>query len=170
MILLIGNTGVGKTTIESKLIENHGFSPVTVYTNRTPRKSDPGYYRFTSRKMIDNDNFIKYYDDGDVFYAMHLRDWASDSKTVLSLLTAKSLKKLIKELGETFLIVYIERPDGMKDVDILDRGMTPAELEFRRSQEEETYDYVINKLKAPKITNISVSEAAKGIAKLASIN
>jgi ABC-type oligopeptide transport system ATPase subunit len=67
IIILVGASGVGKTTIEKKLLEKYSeLSPVKIFVNRKIRDDDPHYIQPLTK-----------YDpkkDGEVVYQLNIKD------------------------------------------------------------------------------------------------
>jgi len=54
IVALVGGSCVGKTTLESKMINELNYSPVIICTTRKSRKDDPEHYKFFSEEEFSN--------------------------------------------------------------------------------------------------------------------
>ena len=76
---LVGISGVGKSTIAERLVEEHDFVWLTSYTTRQPRASD----RDGELRYIDEDDFLQRAHRGDFLEtARHGEHWYALAKTV----------------------------------------------------------------------------------------
>jgi len=48
IVILVGSSCAGKSTLENKLIHEVGYRPVSVHTTRPPREDDPSHYHYYS--------------------------------------------------------------------------------------------------------------------------
>jgi len=156
LIVLCGKSGVGKTTLERKLVDA-GIQPVTIYTTRTGRQDDPYYYIHVSKGM-----FNKFYMEGKFFhhmetgdgnhYGYHLRD--TDKDSVVSFLSSKDIKA-VKEIFdgtdvEVIAIELVAKYDPEKVYN--ERGMGEEDIADRESKScgnlpkihrDEAYEYLM---------------------------
>ena len=97
LIILLGSACVGKTTIETKMINDMGCCPVTIITTRNERRDDPPHYRFVSLdafEMLDNLDFVL--QTSISLYGYVVND---APVSVVSLISAKDVDELIEAVS-----------------------------------------------------------------------
>lgn len=155
IIILVGESASGKSTIEKALVKNHGFQKVISYTTRPPRKGEIDgidYHFITDEqfKELEAKNFFaevgKY---REWYYGSSISDCKKDG--MVAVLTPHGLRQMkeIKGLDVTSFYINIPRRDRM--VKILQRGDDIEEC-YRRSVSdigmfdgiEDEVDYILN--------------------------
>lgn len=120
IIVLLGASGTGKSTIENELSLNHGFDKIVSYTTRKPRKYETSgrEYWFVSanefKEKINKNTFAEYdeYSQGRL-YGTAKEDYNSGNKVVV--LTPNGLRQLKKNHSvENIFSVLIEANLGTR--------------------------------------------------------
>ena len=155
MIVLVGESASGKSTIEKALVKNHGFQKVISYTTRKPRPTEINGidYHFIideQFKKLEAENFFaevgKY---REWYYGSSISDCKKDG--MVAVLTPHGLRQMkeIKGLDVTSFYINVPRRDRM--IKILQRGDNIDEC-YRRSTSdqgqfdgiEDEVDYILN--------------------------
>lgn len=128
IIVLLGASGSGKSTIESELATNHGYEKVVSYTTRKPRDGEVNGkdYYFTNNdtfiEMLEDDLFAEYdeYSQGRYYGTLKL-DYVSDNNRVV-VLTPNGLRQLKKNCKmDNVFSVLVESSLGTRVKRYIDR-------------------------------------------------
>lgn len=152
MLVLVGKTGSGKTTIANDLVKNWGYKKVVTYTTRKPRKNEKNGvdYHFVTldefEEMESNDFFAETTsyvkeDEGLVKYGTSkesLKDKTLERVVILNPDGLKSVKGLTS--------IYLKCNNDTLRARATKRGDNPGEIERRLEADdsdfEDIYDYV----------------------------
>jgi guanylate kinase len=154
MIVLVGESASGKSSIEKFLVEKCGYNKIITYTTRPPRQNevDGIDYHFIS---IDKFNELK--DQGFFAETACYRDWLygsakedyTDNK--IAVLTPHGLRQISKLDNIDITSFYINVPRRDRLIKILQRGDNIEEAYRRNLSDvgqfdglEDEVDYVIN--------------------------
>lgn len=127
IIVLLGASSSGKSTIENELATHHGFEKIISYTTRQPRESEENgkdYY------FVDNDTFNEILDRGlfaehdeysqNRLYGTLKSDYVEGNKVVV--LTPNGLRQLKKNCpNEDIFTVLVEASLGTRIKRYVDR-------------------------------------------------
>lgn len=120
VIVLLGASGTGKSTIEKELANHHNYEKIISYTTRTMRDCEENgkdYFFTNLETFIDmkNSNLFAEYDE----YSQHRlygtlkSDYLSGNKVVV--LTPNGLRKIKKSLDpDQYFTVLVESPLGTR--------------------------------------------------------
>lgn len=158
MIILIGESGSGKTTILNEL-EKRGFKKAINHTTRPKRKTDDELNEY---KFLSKDEFNKMWEEGkllqraefnDEFYGISTDSLKPDVACVSITDSVKDIKKRVKELEikdvdiKTF---YIYVPEEERINRMLKRGDSIEQINKRLKIDKEKFiearevaDYVV---------------------------
>ena len=154
MIVLVGESASGKSSIEKYLVDNYGYSKVISYTTRSPRpnEADGVDYHF-----INVEEFMKLKERGFFAETAVYNNWhygtakkdCTDDK--IAVLTPHGLRQIAKVDGINAVSFYINVPRRDRLIKILQRG-DDIEEAYRRSLSdvgqfdgiEDEVNYVIN--------------------------
>lgn len=135
MIVLVGESASGKSSIEKYLVNNYEYKKVVSYTTRPPRNEeiDGVDYHF-----IDTEKFLKLKADGFFAETAMYREWyygtakedCTDDK--VAVLTPHGLRQISKIDGINVISFYINVPRRDRLIKILQRGDNIEEA-YRRS-------------------------------------
>ena len=154
MIVLVGESASGKSSIEKYLVGNCGYSKVVSYTTRQPRE---GEINGIDYHFIDKSQFHRLKEQGFFaetavyngwYYGTSKEDCTDDKVAVL---TPHGLRQVSKIEGINVLSFYINVPRRDRLIKILQRGDNIEEA-YRRSLSdvgqfdgiEDEVDFVIN--------------------------
>lgn len=127
IIVLLGASGSGKSTIENELATHHGFKKIISYTTRQPREGEingKDYYftnNETFNEMIKDGLFAEYdeYSQGRL-YGTLISDYAEGNKVVV--LTPNGLRELMMRVSsENIYPVLVEANLGTRVKRYIDR-------------------------------------------------
>jgi guanylate kinase len=135
MIILLGESASGKSTVEKELCRNHGMKKIISYTTRQPREGevDGIDYHFISKEKFNElkkSGFfaeIGYYNGW--WYGSAVEDCTDDKVAVLTPHGFRQLK-VINGLNITSFYINVPRRDRL--IKILQRG-DDIEESYRRS-------------------------------------
>jgi guanylate kinase len=154
MIVLVGESASGKSSIEKYLVDNYGYSKVVSYTTRSPRLNevDGVDYHFVSVEKFTKLKEQGFFAETAVYNNWHYgtaKEDCIDDK--IAVLTPHGLRQIEKVDGITVISFYINVPRRDRLIKILQRG-DDIEEAYRRSLSdvgqfdgiEDEVDYVIN--------------------------
>lgn len=169
MIVLVGESASGKSSIEKYLVDNYGYSKVVSYTTRQPRKDeiDGLDYHF-----ITKDEFLELKEKGFFaetamyngwYYGTAKKDCTNDK---IAVLTPHGLRQISKLNDINVISFYINVPRRDRLIKILQRGDNIEEA-YRRSLSdvgqfdgiEDEVDFVIDNVEYEK----SIMEIAEEV-------
>lgn len=135
MIVLIGGSGSGKSSIENNLVKKHGYNKIISYTTRKPREGEVegvDYHYITEEKFkqLKENNFFAesaQYNDWD--YGVAKEDCTDDKVVVLS---PHGLRQISKIKDINVISFYIDVPRRDRLIQSLRRGDNIEEA-YRRS-------------------------------------
>ncbi len=154
MIVLVGESASGKSSIEKYLVDNYGYNKIISYTTREPREGeiDGVDYHF-----ISVEQFYRLKGQGFFAETAMYREWnygvakedCTDDK--VAVLTPHGLRQVSKIDGINVISFYINVPRRDRLIKILQRGDNIEEA-YRRSLSdvgqfdgiEDEVDFVIN--------------------------
>jgi len=146
LIILLGESSSGKSTVERKLVENFGYSKIISYTTRSPRYKD-GEVDGVDYHFITDEEFneLKSKD----FFAEHAcyngwqygsaKEDCTDDKVVV--LTPHGLRQLLKKNDDLNIVSFyinVSRRDRL--IKILERGDVIEEAYRRNLTDAGQYD------------------------------
>ena len=135
MIVLVGESASGKSSIEKNLVENYGFNKVVSYTTRKPRDGevDGVDYHFIDKSQFKRLKIQGFFAEtamyNDWHYGTAKRDCTDDKVAVL---TPHGLRQISKIQGINVVSFYINVPRRDRLIKILQRGDNIEEA-YRRS-------------------------------------
>lgn len=135
MLILIGESASGKSSIEKKLVKKYGYEKVTSYTTRKPRKGeiDGIDYHFVSEEKFLELKKDGFFAETATYNGWHYgtakEDYLSYNK--IAILTPHGLRQ-IKKLGIDVISCYIKVSRRDRLIKILQRGDN-IEESYRRN-------------------------------------
>ena len=155
IITISGPRGVGKSTVMTKLSQEHGIAPIVPYTTRDMRsgEEDGVDYRFVDHAQFNQLRHARpMFDVLDLNgnqYGTPLRDFedithASDLETIRSVnLAANSAVQLKRQLGLTVVRSIFIIPASWNDIERQMREKGVNELEIRKRRGTEPTDLTL---------------------------
>ena len=139
MIVLVGESASGKSSIEKYLVDNYGYNRIISYTTRPPRNGeiDGVDYHF-----VDTETFIKLKEQSFFAETTTYRGWcygsAKDDCTddKVCVMNPHGFRQLLKNNGLNIKSFYINVPRRDRLIKILQRG-DDIEEAYRRSVSDE---------------------------------
>ena len=127
IIVLLGASGSGKSTIEHELATHYGFEKIISYTTREPRKNEENGkdYYFVDNETFNeilNDNLFAEYDEysQNRLYGTLKSDYIDGNKVVV--LTPNGLRQIKKNCkNENIFIVLVKASLGTRIKRYIDR-------------------------------------------------
>lgn len=135
MIVLVGESASGKSSIEKYLVDNYGYNKVVSYTTRQPRPNEVDGIDY---HFVSVDEFLKLKEQGFFAETAVYNNWyygtakedCTDDK--IAVLTPHGLRQISKVNGINVLSFYIDVPRRDRLIKILQRG-DDIEEAYRRS-------------------------------------
>lgn len=173
MLVLVGESASGKSSIEKYLVENCGYNKIVSYTTRQPREGevDGVDYHFITKsqfhRLKEQNFFAETAIYNDWYYGVAKEDCTNDKVAVL---TPHGLRQVSKIKDINVISFYINVPRRDRLIKILQRGDS-IEESYRRNLSDvgmfdgiwDEVDYVINNTGY----NKSIAEMSKEILYLA---
>lgn len=173
MIVLVGESASGKSSIEKYLVDNYGYKKIISYTTRQPREGETNGvdYHFITRsqfrRLKEQGFFAETAVYNDWYYGVAKKDCTDDKVAVL---TPHGLRQVSKIKDINVMSFYINVPRRDRLIKILQRGDS-IEESYRRNLSDvgmfdgiqDEVDYVINNAEY----NKSIEEMSKEILHLA---
>ena len=173
MLVLVGESASGKSSIEKYLVDNCGYKKIVSYTTRQPREGevDGVDYHFIDkskfRRLKEQEFFAETAVYNDWYYGVAKKDCTDDKVAVL---TPHGLRQVAKIDGINIISFYINVPRRDRLIKILQRGDS-IEESYRRNLSDvgmfdgiwDEVDYVINN----NGYNKSIAEMSKEVLHLA---
>lgn len=139
IIILLGESASGKSTIEKALVKNYGYQKIISYTTRKPRPTEIDgidYHFITDEqfKELEAENFFA--EVGEYrgwYYGSSILDCMKDG--MVAVLTPHGLRQMKKIKGLDIVSFYINVPRRDRMIKILQRGDNIEEC-IRRSQSD----------------------------------
>lgn len=153
MLVLVGESASGKSSIEKYLVDNYGYNKIISYTTRQPREGevDGKDYHFITveqfHKLKSEDFFAETAVYNNWYYGIAKEDCTDDRVAVLTPHGLRQVSKL-KDINVTSFYIKVPRRDRL--IKILQRGDNIEEA-YRRSLSdvgqfdgiEDEVDYII---------------------------
>lgn len=161
MIVLIGKTASGKTTILNKLVSGYGYKKIITYTTRPirPNEKQGDTYHFISedefKQKIDNGFFAEYKtyntEFGVWYYGTALEDLENaDNKTAI-ILTPDGYRDIVRKLSTKPKAIYIYANNTTIEQRLLARG--DDKNEAQRRLDHDNIDFYCIESEVDKIVN-----------------
>lgn len=136
MIVLVGESASGKSSIEKYLVDNCGYNKIVSYTTRDPREGevDGIDYHFITVEHFNELKKKNFFAETAIYnnwnYGVAREDCASDKVAVL---TPHGLRQVVRLMGASHVIsFYINVPRRDRLIKILQRGDS-IEESYRRN-------------------------------------
>jgi len=143
MIILIGPSASGKTTIANKLIEKYGFKKFVTNTTRSPRVGevdgiDYHFISFDTFKEKDAKGlFIESISYHDNYYATSIEEVSDDKVLVVDILGGN---KFYERLKDEVCIFYLSCEETILEERMISRGDSIEQIRARMSGDKEYFD------------------------------
>lgn len=154
MIVLVGESASGKSSIETYLMNNYGYKKIVSYTTRSPRlgEVDGIDYHFISLEEFKRLKECDFFAETAVYNNWHYGTAKEDcTNDKIAVLTPHGLRQISKVDGITVISFYINVPRRDRLIKILQRGDNIEEAYRRNLSDVGQFDgvedevtYVIN--------------------------
>ena len=176
MIVLVGESASGESSIERNLVENHGFKKIVSYTTRKPRLAEVNGvdYHFISTELFLELKEQGFFAETAVYNGWYYGTAKSDcTNDKVAVLTPHGLRQMSKIQDIDVISFYINVPRRDRLIKILQRGDNIEEA-YRRSLSDvgqfdgiiDEVDYVIGNAGYKK----SVEQITKEVLDIININ
>ena len=135
MIVLVGESASGKSSIEKYLVNNYGYNKIVSYTTRPPRdrEVDGADYHFISVEQFHKLKEEKFFAETAIYNDWHYGTAKKDyTNNKIAVLTPHGLRQISKIDGINVTSFYINVPRRDRLIKILQRGDNIEEA-YRRS-------------------------------------
>lgn len=169
MIVLVGESASGKSSIEKYFVDNYGYNKIVSYTTRQPRRNevDGVDYHFISVEQFKSLKEQSFFAETAIYNEWHYgvaKEDCTDDK--VAVLTPHGLRQVSKLKDINIISFYINVPRRDRLIKILQRGDS-IEESYRRNLSdvgmfdgiEDEVDYIINNVGY----NKSIAEMSKEI-------
>ena len=146
MIVLVGESACGKSTIEKILSQDYGLKKTVSYTTRPPRC---GEINGIDYNFISKEEYVKKFNKGFFvetgayngwFYGTTKEQYSSNTVCVLTPHGLRQIKKHLKDSDLSITSVYIKIPRRDRLIKILQRGDDIDEAIRRNQTDVGQYD------------------------------
>lgn len=137
MLVIIGESASGKSSVARYLVNNLGFNNIVTYTTREPREGeiDGIDYHFISKSKFEDMSSLGLFAEIAEYngwrYGSAKEDFENDSDNKIAVLTPHGIRQ-IKKNGIDIYVVYIKIPRRDRLIKILQRG-DDIEEAYRRN-------------------------------------
>ena len=137
MLVIIGESASGKSSVARYLVNNFGFNNIVTYTTREPREGEVNgiHYRFINKSEFEHMSTLGSFAETAEYngwrYGSVKNDYEDDSDKKVAVLTPHGIRQIRKN-GIDIFVVYIEIHRRDRLIKILQRGDNIEEA-YRRS-------------------------------------
>ena len=162
VVLLVGRTNSGKSSLIKKLCERTGLTALQSYTTRPKRSESDNDHIF-----VDEAEYLRAKENGEIaidgeiagnyYYSTIKQLYEADLYTINPEALDELLEMNLPDIR--FVVVYISCPDEIREARAIRRGDDKRQYrvrdfaerqEFRKFVSEEKWDYAIKNLSRPK--------------------
>lgn len=137
MLVIIGESASGKSSVARYFVNNFGFNNIITYTTREPREGEVNGidYHFINKSQFEHMSTLGSFAETAEYngwrYGSVKNDYEDDSDNKVAVLTPHGIRQIRKN-GIDIFVVYIEIPRRDRLIKILQRGDNIEEA-YRRS-------------------------------------
>ena len=137
MLVIIGESASGKSSVARYLVNNFGFNNIVTYTTREPREGEVNGidYHFITKLQFEHMSTLGSFAETAEYngwrYASIKSDYEDDSDNKVAVLTPHGIRQIRKN-GIDIFVVYIKIPRRDRLIKILQRGDNIEEA-YRRN-------------------------------------
>ncbi len=149
MLVLIGESGVGKTTIEDKLISEFGFTRAVSFTTREPREHDVdgvNYYFVSMEELNTLDTkgeLAERIDFDGNSYALHRNECVNDRVVTVA---PEGLYQLLEKKDLQLVSVYLRASEATREARMLGRGDSVEKVKQRIVHDRKVFEGIAEKV------------------------
>ena len=147
MIILIGESGSGKSTVERQMCEKYGFERALSCTTRAMREgeADGIDYNFVSvdefMRMKENNELLESVEFNGNYYGLHKNNVRND---VIAVVEPSGMRQL-KALDDIDAIsIYLRSPEELREKRMLARGDKPEDVQKRIENDREHFKGLVD--------------------------
>lgn len=152
MIILTGECGCGKSSIEKVLVEKYGYEKTISYTTkcREGNEVDGIDYNFISfddfTEKYNNGFFVECGSSNSIFYGTTKKQYNNNTVCILTPHGLKQIKKNLKNKNFDIHTFYIKIPRRDRLIKMLQRGDDIDEIIKRDKEDNDIYDNIESKV------------------------
>lgn len=144
MVVLVGESASGKSSVEKILVDKYGYSKTVSYTTRPPRENEQDgvdYYYIDRKKFEDDFNNGFFVEVGSYNGWLYGTTKSQYTDNTVAVLTPHGLRQIQKKLKNIDIIsFYINVPRRDRLIKILQRGDNVDEAIRRNQSDVGQYD------------------------------
>lgn len=135
MIVIVGESASGKSTVAQQLVEHYDFKQIITYTTRPPRKGEKDGIDY---HFVTDEEFAKLKAEGFFAETAKYNEWSYGSAKkdykmdTVAVLTPRGLRSIIKNGTKNVFSVYLNVPRRDRLIKCLERGDNIEEA-YRRN-------------------------------------
>lgn len=166
MIVLVGESASGKSSIEKYFVNNYGYSKVVSYTTRQPRENEVNGvdYYFVDELEFHNLKEQGFFAETAVYNGWHYGTAKKDcTNDKIAVLTPHGLRQVEKLEDITIISFYINVPRRDRLIKILQRGDNIEEAYRRSLSDVGQFDGIVDEVDYV-IDNVGYTKSIKKMA------
>ena len=142
LILFVGRSASGKTTIANMLEENHDFKQVQSYTTRPPRfEGEPGHIFVSKEDFPKEEDIVAYTMYNGYEYCATLEQVQEADIYVVDVDGVETILENKDRIGRDIHIIYFDCNVAVRIGRMLERGSTDRQI-IERLRFDESFDWV----------------------------
>lgn len=138
LVLLVGKSGAGKTTLENRLVKNFGFRGTKSYTTRPRRFEGEDSHIFISEEEFNAlENKVAYTEFNGYKYCATKEQLDNASVYVVD---PDGVETLMKNYDRNFFIVFLDVNKQLCEKRMKERGDDSSAIKTRLDSDEKTFE------------------------------
>ncbi len=161
--LLVGPSGVGKTTVAHELCKRYGLSEVISYTTRKRRHGEGNTHIFVNQREFDaiRNELVAYTKFDSCEYGVPSSSIEENDLYVIDPAGIRFFKKAYKG-NKQHQVIFITAPEDYCHMRMIERGDKPLDIARRLANDKQEF-YGAEKLADYIITNYNLNKCVKDI-------
>ena len=149
--LIIGKSGVGKTSVIHELCKRYNLSEVISYTTRKRRLNEGNTHIFIDKRTFESmkDNLVAFTEFDDNFYGVDAQSIEDNDLYAIDLQGINFFKKNYKG-NKPFKVILIDAPESVCHMRMIERGDSHIAIAKRLANDKEAFknaneiaDYIV---------------------------
>lgn len=161
--LIVGKSGVGKTSVIDELCKRYGLSEVISYTTRSRRLKEGNTHIFIDKKTFESikDNLVAFTEFDGNLYGVDAQAIEDNDLYSIDLQGINFFRKNYKG-SKPFKVILIDAPEDVCHMRMIERGDKPLDIARRLANDKQEF-YGAEKLADYIITNYNLNKCVKDI-------